>query len=481
MSTPFETLGVTPDADERTIKRAYAQRLRACRPDEDPEGFQRLRQAYEWALHWQASHQAPAPPTNTPAPHEHADLPAARPEPPAPRVEHRETPSASPAPSLSLEPLADPQALIEPLLDVARAGDPQALDQWLQGRQEWWSLQAKAMMGHALMSRLFSQPAPMPASCTDVLLRFFDLDHVRSGYDPLHLQELRQRMELHWELNAAPSRALAHHTVGSNSDRPDPKLATRIHRQLTRPLSLPQAVWFGLPIERPSQVFGFMHRLSRGQLQRLLAYMPREQLSFWYDAADRSRMNRARFAIGTARTVAALLIAMLVVGGLLAIIPTEPGSADKVHLFGSISGWLTAGASLWFVYAGWLALDQWQHAADAGPVSYFSFRSLFIPLLCLLTLVTKYTVNHSAWLTFAGMLLALVLSIRRYRRRNNSPPVQVKIPIIFWLLGVRLLYALFQASDTVAFPGDEIGVLVAMGFWIADVVKERGRRQVATA
>lgn len=48
--SPFAYLGLAPDADERTIKRAYAQRLKQTRPDTDPEGFQRLNEAYRAAL-----------------------------------------------------------------------------------------------------------------------------------------------------------------------------------------------------------------------------------------------------------------------------------------------------------------------------------------------------------------------------------------------------------------------------------------------
>ena len=47
---PFELLGVSPDADERTIKRAYARLLKSVRPDDDPHGFQRLHEAYQRAL-----------------------------------------------------------------------------------------------------------------------------------------------------------------------------------------------------------------------------------------------------------------------------------------------------------------------------------------------------------------------------------------------------------------------------------------------
>ncbi|MBF0676318.1 J domain-containing protein [Pseudomonas sp.] len=46
----WEILGLKADADLRSIKRRYAQLLKIHRPDEDPQGFQRLREAYEQAL-----------------------------------------------------------------------------------------------------------------------------------------------------------------------------------------------------------------------------------------------------------------------------------------------------------------------------------------------------------------------------------------------------------------------------------------------
>lgn len=48
----WNILGLPSDADTRTIKRQYAALLKKTRPDDDPESFQRLREAYEEALNW---------------------------------------------------------------------------------------------------------------------------------------------------------------------------------------------------------------------------------------------------------------------------------------------------------------------------------------------------------------------------------------------------------------------------------------------
>lgn len=50
MNDFFNTLGIKATKEEREIKRAYRAKLHAVNPEDDPDGFKRLREAYEEAL-----------------------------------------------------------------------------------------------------------------------------------------------------------------------------------------------------------------------------------------------------------------------------------------------------------------------------------------------------------------------------------------------------------------------------------------------
>jgi hypothetical protein len=93
----LQALGLEPGAAVADIRRAYARLVRTTNPEDDPEGFQNLRTAYETALNGAGNHSHPAPtfrhhdapPSYRDTPPEHSTPPPAPPT-PDPEVLQRE-------------------------------------------------------------------------------------------------------------------------------------------------------------------------------------------------------------------------------------------------------------------------------------------------------------------------------------------------------------------------------------------------------
>lgn len=60
MQDPYEILGIEKDADQKTIKRAYAKLVKQYHPEEQPEEWKRIHDAYELAMKNASEHKQEA-------------------------------------------------------------------------------------------------------------------------------------------------------------------------------------------------------------------------------------------------------------------------------------------------------------------------------------------------------------------------------------------------------------------------------------
>ena len=200
MSSPLDWFGLPPEADEREIKRAYARRLKAVRPEVDPAGFQQLHEMYQSALAWRARAASVAladaaeaeaeeeAAVETDAPVVETAMPSSPPA--AHGTWHPVRFSAPPAPPAP-PPHLDLPAFVDAYLKIATQGRAGPLKSWLHEQPALWSLLIKQEAGRALIQRLLGEVPPIDTASMDATLDFFDLQHTQSGIDPLHLQQLR--------------------------------------------------------------------------------------------------------------------------------------------------------------------------------------------------------------------------------------------------------------------------------------------------
>ena len=162
----LDVLGLPDDADERAIKRAYAKLLKTTRPDEDPEGFQRLHDAYRYALDyardraWREVDGDEDEEASVPASVETAEVavvdgdatsfvyddPVAVSESVASAVELDATLQAREEDEDDGDALDLPTFLNDCIAHLSQ-DDPTTLRQWLEAQPALWSLQMKPHIG----------------------------------------------------------------------------------------------------------------------------------------------------------------------------------------------------------------------------------------------------------------------------------------------------------------------------------------------
>ena len=134
-------LGIEPTTELGAIKKAYALKLKVTRPDEDADGYQALRGAYERAQQWLKGQQQDAA--------RQAAEPVAEVAVQLPELAPPDEPLPTP------EPVVQPRHLIDELeLRWHRAGEPALLDAWATARCE---LDQQPLSRQAEFSAAFAQ------------------------------------------------------------------------------------------------------------------------------------------------------------------------------------------------------------------------------------------------------------------------------------------------------------------------------------
>lgn len=325
---PYDLLGVGDDADERTIKRAYAGLLKRHRPDDDPEGFQRLNEAYQAALSYRR---------DTAIPHSDDDGPAGMASPmPILETHQADAPATHVIPppgtagnSRPVAPPVDEIRLRDDLLARAAHDLPSQLRQHLAQHPDLYSLQVKRRVGAEVFERIAYEDAPLSAGNLAVLGEFF-------GFTPPEWIERRARVE----------RAVqSENTAAFDEDRP------LTIRQLKRPFRWPLALLL-------SCVPGFSIRAARLSARLASEYgddvpgLDARQQAFFGRLADPFYAGIWRWASAMlSATVVSLAIAVL-----CRLTDVDPERAARVtaFVFAMVAGLLC----LWHVLLALLALRE---------------------------------------------------------------------------------------------------------------------------
>lgn len=242
---PFVRLGLSADADEAQIKRAYARLLRITRPDDDPAGFQQLNDAYQRCLararqravataevgfdaHDRRGHEDDArgndawtaadafefkpiaiePRVQAPEVGREPRIvappdPFARPNAAAGAGAHTATHpnplladlyALATATAVQAEPAFDLAGFLDELSHAAQTKPPEALQRWLDHHPELYSLTQQQAVARELVAHLSYAPSLYIAQL-DIVLRFFGLDTVGEGVSltQMRIDELRAR------------------------------------------------------------------------------------------------------------------------------------------------------------------------------------------------------------------------------------------------------------------------------------------------
>lgn len=343
---PFALLGINRDADEAAIKRAYAQRLRKTRPDDDPAGFQRLNEAYRTALAYtkarQGTRSQPGTAWRQAVPvHASADPAHARPGAPGEHAVEAETVRPAhaarvraepvdppPAPPNPMAPVFDPAAFIAEFRQRCDAGDARALSQWLSQVPSFWNLPTKHTAGRMLLRALFEQPEHMSEACFAATSGFFHFDDALAGIDPMLLRRVRDRGTIAWLLRAENHAELARRIYGRKTPGGVHRVRTAIRLASGSP-RLWRDLLFALPPGRAPRHATLLLRMCNGNIADLPPPIDPDHAKFWVEAGG-TTFGKPKLLAYVARTIAALLLIPAAIALFTAVVGYAASTPDNL-------------------------------------------------------------------------------------------------------------------------------------------------------
>lgn len=455
--TPFHRLGLAPDSDERAIKRAYARELKRCRPDDDPDGFQALNEAYQQCLRIAAQRAfalaaaqdkegdsgsddaqtetaarempgpvAPAPPSPPAAP-TRASAPAGEAARPRPAPGSR--PAARDEPQHAAEPQPryfDLQAFLGELFDFAQRRLTVDLQRWLRDCEPLYSLQLKHALRAPVAHALAECEPPLAPAATDVIAEYFDLGAL---YDP----DPRLR---HWLAVASDrgARSVAFERILGEYRNAHDRLVDRwLFNELQRPALWPRRALIALIPTLPSRLRGLLLRLQRVGPEWLEQRLNPGAVGFWLRACDPERLDPRRIAIAAARIPLYYLAAIWFLSMLMGFDPAPRDNAAR-NIGLVFAGWAAA-ALAWI---GLRRMQRWMvQRMRWDPLSAYTLALLAACAAC------------AYWLPFQAALIAGIVGFVQARSRATPVPAMVCL-LVAALAAVAITPPAARAYDATA-------------------------------